>query len=58
MGSVPFVSMDIHKKFSRVAVMNREAEVLAEKRISHGSRREMAGFFESLEPGPDGCGVA
>lgn len=53
MGSVPFVSMDIHKKFSRVAVMNRDAEVLAEGRISHEGRRQLAEFFASLDPGTD-----
>jgi transposase len=51
--SVPFASLDIHKKFSRAAVMNGDAEVLGEKRISHKDRRQMAEFFESLEPGTD-----
>jgi WD40 repeat protein len=40
----------LHK---RAAVMNRDAEVLAEKRISHEDRRQIAEFFESLEPGTD-----
>jgi transposase len=52
-GSVPFVSMDIHKKFSRVAVMNGDAEVLAEGRIPHEGRGELAEFFASLDPGTD-----
>lgn len=47
------MSMDIHKKFSRIAVMNGEGDVLSEGRASHEGRRELAEFFASLDPGTD-----
>ncbi len=53
MDSVAVVSMDIHKKFSKVVVLSPDGEVLEEERVAHGDRREMGAYFARFHPGTD-----
>lgn len=53
MGSVTFVPLDIHKKFSKAVVMNLDEEILGEDKVPHDSKRFMREFFSEFEPGTD-----
>ena len=50
MGSIPqkYVGIDIHKKFSQVAVMDKDGTVEAEERFEHNDAETMLAFFSAL----------
>jgi len=53
MDTVSVVGMDLHRDFSKVAMMSEDGKVLETRNIRHDSRKEMAEFFDGLEDGTD-----
>jgi transposase len=51
MDTVSVVGMDLHRDFSKVAMMSQDGKVLETRNIRHDSRKEMAEFFDGLEDG-------
>jgi transposase len=53
MSNVQVVALDIHKKFSKAVIMEKESEILGERVIYHGDKSEMAAFLGKFEAGTD-----
>jgi len=53
MDTISVVGMDLHRDFSKVALMNKDGKVLETRNILHDSHKDMAEFFDELEDGTD-----
>lgn len=53
MGSVAVVALDLHKRFSRGAVLNEEALVIEDFRLEHCDWWEYERYLARFEPGTD-----
>ena len=53
MDTIAVVGMDLHRDFSKVAMMAKDGTVLETRNIRHDSHKEMAEFFHELEDGTD-----
>jgi len=53
MDTISVVGMDLHREFSKVAMMAKNGKVLETRNIRHENHDEMAEFFNELEDGTD-----
>lgn len=53
MDTIAVVGMDLHRNFSKVAMLTEDGKVVETRNIGHDNRGEMAGFFGQLEDGTD-----
>jgi len=53
MDTVAVVGMDLHKEFSKAVTMTADGKVIESRNIHHGTREEMAKYFDEFESGTD-----
>lgn len=53
MNNVAVVAMDIHKKFSKVVVQDKDGKVVDEAEVRHDKLGELEDFFKRFEEGTD-----
>lgn len=45
-----YIGIDFHKQFSQVAVMDDKGKLIDERRLEHGDRDELKGYFSRFQP--------